>query len=117
MPATFTETLPATRSSKHSALNWTPATDDGPPAGLLAIHTDRASATYEVTEFPTGWDGRGFHLAKLAGGTDAEGESYDVFCARNGQDRQCSCKGFAFGRGKNCKHIEALLALIANGWL
>ncbi len=112
--ATLTEVLPATKSSRHGAIRWTPA-DDGPAAGTLTIDTDRARVDYAVTEFPTGWDGRGFHFEKTGAGTDADEAGYDVFVARNRQDRMCSCKGFT--RHGHCKHVSAALALIENGWL
>src|SRR5262245_44844946 len=59
---------------------------------------------YDVAEFPTGWEGRAFHLTK-----DRTGEEYDVFVARNGQDNLCSCIGFE-SRGV-CKHHDALRSL------
>lgn len=113
---TYTEILPARKSSKRSAINYTPSGGEYEPiAGTLTIHTDRASADYLVTEFVPGWDGRAFTLEKIDGGTDAEQESYSLFCARNGQDRTCECKGFV--RWGNCKHLDAVLACITNGWL
>ena len=49
--STQTEVLPATKSSEHNALNWTP----GPAAGTgaLVVHTARASCCYRVVEFKT----------------------------------------------------------------
>jgi hypothetical protein len=112
MPATFTEVLPAQKSSRHNAMNWTPGSRPG--TGLLTIHTARATAKYAVTEFPTPWDGRAFHLVKLTPGTDREAESYDVFCGR-GKNHRCECRGFL--RHSHCKHIDAALAIWDNGWL
>lgn len=114
--ATFTEVLPATKSSKHTAMNWTPE-PDAAGRGKLTVHTDRASVTYAVTEFGTPWDGRAFHFEKVTAGTDKESAAEDVFVCRNGQDHHCSCKGFAYGRGKPCKHVSAALALLANDWV
>lgn len=113
MPA-FTEVLPARKSSKRSAITWEPVPGDGQAAGVLVIHTDRASATYHVAEFATDWAGRGFHFAKLTDGTDPTAESYGVFCGANGA-RLCDCKGFE--RWRNCKHTDAIEALVANGQL
>ncbi len=115
MPATFTEILPAQLSSPRNAIQWQPSTIPG--NGLLTVHTLRASVAYLVVEYGTPWDGRAFLFAKADEGTDTESESYDVFCHRGGQNHQCSCKGFAYGRGKPCKHILAGLALIENDWL
>jgi hypothetical protein len=118
---TFTEVLP---DGGGGAIRWTPAdpsdppaAGDLPPAGLLRIDQRRASCHYTVTEFPTGWDGRAFHLAKPDGesGTDPEAGSYDVFVGRNPADRTCQCKGFE--RWGRCKHVLACRALIENGWV
>src|SRR5687768_2478541 len=100
--ATFTEVLPQTKSSQHSAMNWTPG--EAPGSGLLTVHTDRASVRYAVAELPCGWDGRAFSFAKPEGetGTDKTAGRYEVFVGRNGQDRLCGCKGFS--RFGHCKH-------------
>jgi len=117
MSTVLTEVLPARKSSKRSAINWRPTPGDfNPVAGVLTIHTDTASAAYTVTEFPTGWTGRGFTLSKLTEGTDAESESYSVFCnpARPAA-ASCDCKGHE--RFDHCKHVDAVVSLIANRWL
>ncbi len=116
MPTTYVELLPPQKSSPRNAIHWTPS-EQQPGAGLLEICTTKLSATYFVVEFDTAWDGRAFHLVEGTEGSDPESESYDVFCYRAGQNHQCSCKGFAYGRGRACKHIEAALALISNKWL
>jgi hypothetical protein len=115
MHATLTEVLPAQKSSPHNAINWTPA--DSGPGGFLTIHSARKSTDYLVVEFPTSWEGRAFHFAKVTKGTDPTAESYDTFiCYRSqGRDSHCSCKGFMAHR--TCKHIDSANALIDNGWL
>lgn len=116
MPATFTNTLPATKTDPHPAYDWTPTdSDTGPAAGVLVLKSKRNYCTYTVVEFPTGWQGRGFHLAKLDAGTDATEPAYDCFIARNMQDRECSCKGFAYTG--SCRHLAAITDLIHNGKL
>lgn len=112
---TFSELLPATASHKHNGVRWTPDLQR-PGCGALAIHTGRTVCAYAVTEFPTPWEGRAFHLAKPAGepGTDPESDGYDVFCGRGGR-AECDCKGFE--RWGNCKHAEGVRALLENGWL
>lgn len=63
---------------------------------------------YHVYPQPSQW-GRAFRLEKLP---DSGGETYLVLL----DDRPtCSCPGF--GRHKHCKHVEAPLALQANGKL
>jgi hypothetical protein len=114
MSHTLIEILPSQSSSPNNAIQWTPGSKTG--TGILIVHVLRASTTYRVTEFGTAWNGRAFHLIKDGSGTDPESDSYDVYCGRNGQDHQCSCKGFAYGRGKPCKHVLAVQALIENGW-
>ena len=114
MNATFTELLPATKSSKHNSFNFTPA--ETGPGGFLTIHTGKKSAEYLVVEFGTPWAGRAFHFAKVTTGTDPEAESYDVFVCVNGQNNSCQCKGFLF-HGTTCKHIESAKSLWNEGWL
>jgi SWIM zinc finger len=114
MTTTKTEALPATKTEPNAGIDWTPT---GTGTGLLVIKQKRLYVTYTVTEFPTAWDGRAFHFEKFTEGSDRDSEAYDVFCSRNGQDQQCQCKGFTYGRGRPCKHIAAAQALIANGWI
>lgn len=88
--------------------------------GVLRIESPGKRVEFAVDEFPTGWDGRGFHLAKLDGAIgkhDEECQSYDVFVGRNGQDCRCDCRGFVFGKGKKCRHLEAVMSCIGQGWL
>ncbi len=109
---TYTDLLPPTKSEpKGAAFDWTPTADEfGPRAGVLTIKQKRAYTGYVVCEFPTDWDGRGFHLSKLTTGTDPTEEAYSCFIAKNGQDKRCECKGFAYAG--HCKHLAALSALI-----
>ena len=111
----YTETLPERKASKRTAITWTRTeTDDSPAAGVLTIHTDRATCVYRVDEFPAEWAGRAFMLFKGDAGTDATAERYAVFCGRHGH-QMCECKGFE--RFGHCKHCDACEALIANGWV
>ncbi len=115
---TFTEILPERKASKRSAIDWRPNPDGAfdRVAGVLTVHTDRASAAYVVAEFPTDWPGRGLLLRKLTAGTDPTAESYSVFCSARGPAAdQCECRGFAFAG--HCKHADAVRALVANGWV
>ena len=103
---TLTEILPATKSSPHNALRFTPET------GLLAVDTKRTTSRYRVYEFPEQDGGRAFRFQVLDGGTDPEARSYDVFCGVS--HASCECKGYL--RHNRCKHIDAAQALIANNW-
>jgi hypothetical protein len=115
--AVYTDRLPERKASKRSAITWEPFdADAGPAAGQLLIDTDRSRTAYLVSEFPTGWPGRGFHFKKLTAGTDPESESYSVFCsARGPAGDTCECKGFTF-KG-HCKHADAIRAMVGNGWI
>jgi hypothetical protein len=109
------ELLPATRSSKHNGITWEPA--EAPGTGTLTVDTARSRVVYAVAEFPTNWDGRAFTFSKLDPETDPESDAYDVFVGPDPRACRCDCKGFAFGRGRPCKHVEAVRALLDNRWV
>jgi hypothetical protein len=108
-------TEPTKSEPRGWGIDWTPSDADGPNAGVLTIKGKRNYCSYVVCEFTPGWDGRGFMLTKLDAGTDPTEERYACFVARNGQDRQCECKGFTFAG--HCRHLSALRTLIGNGWV
>lgn len=100
----MTCTTPATRT-----LTFKPNTDDGSTiAGLLTITTDRVSDYYVVTEFPTGFDARGFTLSRPQGG-----DSYSVFVCGSGKaGDKCDCPAAVYRRKHGpCKHAAALRKL------
>ncbi|MBA4191972.1 MAG: hypothetical protein C0467_28670 [Planctomycetaceae bacterium] len=118
MPATFptfAELLPPTKSAPHAGIRWT-LTAAG--KGLLSIEAPRKCAVYVVVEFQTAWAGRAFHFECLGGQSDKDSlkGGYDVFIGRPHETR-CDCKGWAYGRGKPCRHIAAVRAIIENGWM
>lgn len=112
---TLTEVLPVRAKAKPGAVRFTPG--QRPGTGVVTIQAGRVPCEYVVVEFPSCWDGRAVHLAKVAGspGSDPEAGGYDLFVARNGQDRRCCCRGF--DRHGHCKHVDTVVALIQNGWL
>ncbi len=119
MLAKSIEILPPTKSAKNWAITFTKADgDNNPVCGKLVIQSNRTHAEYELTEFPTGWAGRGFHLAKLTDGADADSEAYDLFISPHSSGHTCDCKGFTYAKGTpRCKHIESVLALLENRWV
>jgi hypothetical protein len=114
---TYCEALPATKSSPHNAIKWTPNVDGhfSPVVGALLIESKRSTDLYFVIEFPCNW-GRGFTLAKKTRGTDHTEASYNLCVSPHGEAHDsCDCKGSTATGG--CKHRAALRALISNGWL
>ncbi|MCE9567051.1 MAG: hypothetical protein K8U57_34040 [Planctomycetes bacterium] len=112
-PDTFRVRMCDTKSDGSWMIAWTPITGPGPTAGVLTIDSKRSHAKYAVMEFPTGWAGRGFTLAKLQGGTDRDNGDYSVFCSQHGPEADsCDCKGSS--RFDHCKHRRAIRALILN---
>jgi hypothetical protein len=107
--ATFTETLAPTKTSAHRACTWTPVKAG---VGVLTVSDKRTHTKYAVCELPVarGFGGRAFKLTKTTG---------EHYCVRvNGEhDSTCDCAGFAYGRGKACKHIDAVAALLSNHWV
>jgi len=110
MPVTLTEVLPASRTSPNRAMTWTPATVG---IGTLTVTDTRTHVRYGVCELPLGkgFSGRAVKLTK------GDGEAYCVRVGERAGDHHCDCAGFSYGRGKACKHIAALAALVENGWL
>jgi hypothetical protein len=98
---TYHELLPATKSSPHNGIRWTPS-ETTANAGHLLIDTKRTRSEYLVVEFPA-HGGRGFRFAKVAGATDAAAASEDVFLADRGPYASCTCRGFA--AHQHCKHL------------
>lgn len=111
---TFVEVLPATKSSKNTAIRWTPWAVPG--TGELVIEDRRTSTTYRVSEQPCDWTGTAARLVKVKGGSDDSAGVYDVFVAATpGEHNRCDCRGFE--RFSHCKHCSAVKALIQNRWL
>jgi hypothetical protein len=110
----MTEVIDGCKTSPKRAIRWTlhPASAGCTCEGLLEIHCCRGSKAYTVTEFSTTWDGRAFTLTKADGD-----ESYNVFVGRDWSAYQCDCAGFCYGRDKPCRHVLAMVAVLANGWL
>ena len=111
----YTELLEPTKSEKHGALTWEPATDNdfSPVSGVLTITGKRCHCRYRVEEFPAD-HGRGFMLFKVDAGTDASEERYASLVGPHGANL-CECRGF-LATGK-CKHVAAIVTLIDAGKL
>lgn len=109
--STFTDLLPPTKAGTP-ALAWEKNEDPySPLAGKLVIDTREARDVYAVTEFPVGWPGRGFHMAKVGGG------AYDVFVSLHGPEADsCDCAAASYG-APTCRHRAAVRTLIGNGWI
>jgi hypothetical protein len=112
MTATFTATLPARKSSKNgTAVRFTAGANPG--TGLLLLGAGRTATEYLVVEFAAD-GGRGFRLAKVTEGTDAEADGYDVFACGTSAPK-CHCRGAL--RWNACKHSDAVAELLASGQL
>ena len=112
LPA-YADKLPATKSSKHNRILFTPS-ETTAGAGMITIGVDRLATDYALIEFRAD-GGRGFHLAKLTPGSDKSEEVYAVFIPTCGDPPQCECKGFTYCG--HCKHGTAVHHLIQAGEL
>src|SRR5689334_10210083 len=103
----FTEILPATASSPKGN-GYTFQRSQTVRGGFLTLDMGKRNRTrYFVVQFESPWEGVALHFAKLDEGSDVESEGYDVFvCARGGHNTSCTCKGFTYGKGKPCKHVQ-----------
>lgn len=107
----FTEVIePCKAGGGPRAVRWVPL----PGGGALAVDDRRRTRAYLVNEFvpESGWWGRAFRLAK-ADGSDV----YDVFLSHDGFNHHCTCAGATYRPRGRCVHVQALLAVAANGWL
>lgn len=105
------ERVPTTTTAKRPVET---AIEYDPPTLLIRKH--RHEFLYTLAELPCGFDGRAFTLTR-----DTDGQVYNVFIARNGQDSTCDCAGFTFTSddptGGRCKHVDAIRHLIETGRL
>jgi hypothetical protein len=106
----MTEVLPPCKSGGPRAARFTPL----PGGGVLAIDDRKRTRAYRVAEFApdSGWSGRAFRLVKADGG-----DTYDVFVHHRGGHHTCSCAGATYRPQARCCHVEALLAVLLNGWM
>lgn len=107
----YTEVIDAAKTTGARAIRWTPARGHYGSDGELEISDRKKVRTYSVTEFPaTG--GRGFRCAKA----DLS-DGYNVLIAPNERYHTCDCAAGCYGKVRQCCHVAALVAVIANGWL
>lgn len=99
--------------------NWFPdeTSQRGRLSGLLVIETKNV-VWYRVDEVEVGKDfeGRGFTLKKMFGGTDRSMAEYQTFVTapyRNGYQDSCSCRGWLSQR--HCKHLTVMKQLAQGG--
>ena len=130
MTTTFLEALPASRSHKTArCIEWTPCSPDARCAcsGVLEIRQSKKPTVYRVTLTPTDWAGTAVQMTKADGS-----ESYAVYVSNDRREVHCDCPGASYAAkrradkrhgdavdkdGACCKHADALLGLLANGWL
>ena len=123
------EALPPTRTHKHRGIRWQPhgPADRCPCSGDLTITQGKKSETYRVTQFGCDWPGLAVRLDKADGS-----DHYSVFISNDGKAHSCDCPGASYlAKAKAdrrhgaavdpdttcCKHVDAVLGLVANGWL
>jgi hypothetical protein len=111
IPADTREPVPTTTTAKRppeTAIEYDPPT--------LLIRKHEYEFLYTLAEIPCGFHGRAFMLTR-----DTDGQVYNVFVARNGQDSTCDCAGFSFTSndptGGRCKHLDAIRHLMDAGRL
>ncbi len=84
--------------------------------GLLYLTAETSkridTACYVTSEVPA-HHGRAFTMRCAGGQSDKTADSYEV--TLSGSASQCTCKGFAYGRGKACKHVNVIKNLIETG--
>ncbi len=112
----FVEVLPAAGSGLPRAMKWY--------AGLLEHeYTTNFAFVFEAAE--TGCDPYGVAELPARGGRlfrvtkCGEPAPYTVFCASNPAGDACDCKAGTYRRPKvgACRHLLALRAALANGWV
>lgn len=108
----YEELLPE-RASGKAGIRWVPT---GAVSGILSIDDKNGSAAYVLHEVPARGYGREFRLDCAGGQSDSTVLNYTVCCGADGRD-SCNCRGFAFGKGKPCRHLLAVRAIADNGWL
>lgn len=96
---TFTEILPASKTSPNRAMRYTPCCAG---CGVVELTDKRSHVRYALAVQPFG----GVRFTKAGGA-----ETYVATASA------CDCAGFTYGQGTPCKHVAAVRALVANDWL
>ena len=105
--------LPASKTSSKRSVTF--VADATGTAGTMTVVQDKKVTTYRLTEHVgVPYPCRGFHVEKVAGGTDPEATGYDVEINPEGH-HSCECKGFY--RHGHCSHVDAIQDLLAAGAL
>src|SRR4051812_41443436 len=112
---TFSELLPACKTSSHRGIRWTPnESDELPHDGVLEIMDAKKVRTYLVCEIVPGPKshvcGRAFRLVKT------DGVTYDAVLHADGS-HTCDCAAGCYEKVPVCCHVLAMRAIIENGWL
>ena len=73
----------------------------------VTLQSKKGVVDYEVNEFETNFNGRGFRLQKVN-----NEDHYNVFICNQGHDQDtCDCADATF-RERRCKHIDAVRAIL-----
>ena len=105
--------LPASKTSSKRSVTF--LADPTGTAGTMTVCQGKQVTTYRLTEHVgVPYPCRGFHVEKLAGGTDPEATGYDVLIDA-AAGHTCECRGFL--RHGHCSHVDAIRQLLADGSL
>ena len=114
------EKLPPSKTDPHRSITWRHS-GTVPNAGLLKISTKKGAVEYLVVEMVGAPPARLFLLAKTTDSPDLgdpDEHSYCVAYTHATGEGACQCKGAFYGKGaRTCKHIEAVKAILDNGWM
>jgi hypothetical protein len=99
---------PRTKQERRIRLAVRP-NDEG-KNGVAVITVGKDEADYFLDRLPADW-GTAFKVEKI--GLECQEGAYHVHL--DGENRTCTCKGFA--RWQHCKHSDGLAALVAAGKL
>jgi hypothetical protein len=110
------DVLPQTAAGKPRAVRWySHLRDHGytVDAAFIVQERGRGDDSYGLTEIPVEDETRRVFTVRKAG----DPVPYCTTVSTEPGWSECTCAGSTYGRGRKCRHLEAVMTALDNGWI